>query len=55
MKVICWISVEQECYRALRWEEIFWAFRVSEVKVSFIFCIDNVRQLLVGGLARLPV
>lgn len=33
----------------MKWEEIFWAFRVPEVKFLFIFCVDNVWRLAVGA------
>ena len=32
----------------VRWEEIFWVPEVSEVKILFIFCLDNIRLVADG-------
>lgn len=32
-------------YGVAKWEELFWASRVLEIQVLFIFSIDNVTQL----------
>lgn len=39
--------------RCAKWEELFCASRVQEVKVLLVFCIDNATRLAEGAFSRL--